>query len=554
MRRFALALIVLCITSLLANGQLQTSVTRSADPFSIRRGSTFTASGGGAGGSAEAKASRVTTDISEAERIIRENFVDSGVVTNDDMTRTALEGALRSLDPHSNYYNALEWQDMLDEEDSGYTGIGASIANFTRGAVTDTYVIATYPGSPAARAQFRFGDKIVAINGEKMTGLSSDDVRDKIRGGVGSIIRMTIERASDLRTQTLELRRAHVPQPSIPDAYVIHPGVGYIQLSDGFNYTTNDEFGVALRALKQQNIRSLILDLRGNGGGIVAQAVKVAERFLPAGSLILTQEGRSRFDNRVWRSSNVAPETMPLVVLVDQDTASASEIVAAALQDNDRALIVGSRTFGKGLVQSVIDLPFKTGLTLTTARYLTPSGRSLQRDYTKLDNYDYYEHKTPAAAVDKPMVATRTLTARTVFGGDGITPDDEVKLSDDTVGFLNDLADPLFFYVRDAVNGRSSGGAFRNVSMITGTDATVDFIGFVKTEPAWRRTAKMALAESELVRSRLRYELTLATAGASEAARVLMADDPQVAKAVDEVPRSADLARSADRVRRSRLP
>ncbi len=141
-------------------------------------------------------------------------------------------------------------------------------------------------------------------------------------------------------------------------------------------------------------MKSLILDLRGNGGGIVDQAVKVAEKFLPAGTLILTQRGRSRIDNRVWKSKNTNPEQMPLVVLVNEDTASASEIVAGAFQDDDRAMIVGEKTFGKGLVQSVIDLPGRTGLTLTTARYVTPSGRSIQRDYSKIDLYDYYNHKT----------------------------------------------------------------------------------------------------------------------------------------------------------------
>ena len=142
-------------------------------------------------------------------------------------------------------------------------------------------------------------------------------------------------------------------------------------------------------------MRSLILDLRGNGGGIVDQAVKVAAKFLPAGTEILTQRGRAKIDNRVWRSANASAETVPLVVLVNENTASASEIVAGAFQDNDRALIVGEKTFGKGLVQSVIDLPGHTGMTLTAAGYLTPSGRSIQRDYSKMDLYDYFNHTGP---------------------------------------------------------------------------------------------------------------------------------------------------------------
>jgi carboxyl-terminal processing protease len=268
-------------------------------------------------------------------------------------------------------------------------------------------------------------------------------------------MRLTVERASNNRVETVEMRRGRVPQPSIPDAYILRPGIGYIDLSEGFNYTTYTELDTAVQDLKRSGMRSLILDLRGNGGGIVNQAVKVAERFLPSGTLILTQQGRARIDNRTWRSANPRAETMPLVVLVDENTASASEIVAGAFQDDDRALIVGDKTFGKGLVQGVIDLPGGTGLTLTAARYLTPSGRSIQRDYSKIDLYDYFNHKTPAADIDNPYFEARTATNRPVFGGDGIEPDEVIKsdtLSNVQVGLL----DTIFAFSREAVKRTGS--------------------------------------------------------------------------------------------------
>src|SRR5436190_4679413 len=415
-----------------ALSQFTAPLNPAVEPFSINRGSTFSASGSSRNvnnesGAANSKPSSIASEILAAEQIIGRNYLSTKAASTDELTKTAIDGMLRSLDPHSNFYDAAEWKDLLDEQRSGYTGIGATISTFDIAGTTDTFILSTFPGTPAARAHLRFGDKILGINNEKMSGKSSDIVRDKLRGASGTILRLTVERAATNRIEIIEIRRNRVVQPSIPDAYILRPGIGYIDLSEGFNYTTSGEFDAALQELKARGMRSLVLDLRGNGGGIVDQAVKVAEKFLPAGTLILSQGGRTRIDNRVWRSANAAPDQMPLVVIVNEDTASASEIVAGAFQDDDRAMIVGERTFGKGLVQSVIDLPGRTGLTLTTARYLTPSGRSIQRDYTKVDIYDYFNHKGPAAAIDQPYFEGRTTTDRKVFGGDGIQPDEVVK-------------------------------------------------------------------------------------------------------------------------------
>jgi carboxyl-terminal processing protease len=466
---------------------------------------------------------------------------------------------LRSLDPHSNFYDAVEWKDLMDEERGSYSGMGASIGDFERDGVLNTYVLSTFPGSPAARAQLRFGDRILAINGESMTKAASDSVRDKIRGASGTTFRLTVERAGTNRVETIEIRRNRVPQPSIPDAYILKSGIGYIDLSEGFNYTTADEFSVALSDLKRQGAKSLILDLRGNGGGLVDQAVKVADKFLPAGTLILTQRGRARVDNRVWRSVNPSPETMPLVVLVDEDTASASEIVAGAFQDNDRALIVGTRTFGKGLVQSVIGLPNGAGLTLTSARYMTPAGRSIQRDYNKLDLYDYFQHKTPAAAADSSFIA-HTLTDRTVFGGDGIQPDEVASY-----GVLSKaqaaLLDALFFFSREVVNGRVGGqekysaGSFVFGKRVLPSDLPIsDSLVAAFNDFAGREmhVATDALKnELPFVRLRLRYNLAMASFGTISANQVLVENDPQIAKALEVLPRAQQLAQLAARVRRT---
>ena len=567
--RIAIYLLVIsCLTGQIP-AQATAQLNPAVDPFSLKAGSTFSASGGSPDkaaneGGSSAKAARIAADIREAEEILARNYIDSKPVRSPDLTKTALEGALRSLDPHSNFFDAAEWKDLMDEERSGYTGIGATIARFDKDGANDTYILSTYPGSPAARAQLRFGDKVVAINGEKMGGKDSDLVRDKIRGATGTVFRLTVERAATGKIETVEIRRNRVPQPSIPDAYILRPGIGYIDLSEGFNYTTADEFNAAIEKLKSNGMKSLVLDLRGNGGGIVDQAVKVAERFLPAGAEILSQRGRARIDNRVWRSVNFTADQMPLVVLVNEDTASASEIVAGAFQDNDRAMIVGEKTFGKGLVQGVIDLPGSTGLTLTVARYLTPSGRSIQRDYTKIDNYDYFNHTNPAAAIDKPYFEARTVTDRKVYGGDGIQPDEVVK-SDDLTATQAPLLDPLFFFAREVVNGRIAGqenyhvGSVSSSSRITPSDFAVTeglmtaFNTFALNNSHGKLSGATLRKEAAFIKLRLRYNIAMAAFGAVTANQVLVEDDSQVAKAVETLPRAAQLAQSAAKTRKLHL-
>lgn len=542
-----------------AFGQIRSPFDKPVEPFSLKSGSSFSASGGTGGVdiSSNSKPTRIAAEILEAEEIIRRNHVEGRTITLNELTSSTLEGALKTLDPHSSYYDPAEWKEMLDEEQSSYSGIGASISNYEIRGETDTYILATFPGSAAARARLRFGDKIIAVNGEKALGLTSDKVRDKLRGPDGTIIRVTVERADSKKPETVELRRGPVAQPSIPDAYILRPGIGYIAMTEGFNYTTTDEFNTALRSLKQQGMRSLVLDLRGNPGGIVDQAVKVAEKFLPASTVIVTQKGRTRLDNRVWRSANPAPETMPLVVLVDEDSASASEIVAGALQDLDRALIVGGKTFGKGLVQSVLDLPHGSGLTLTSARYLTPSGRSIQRDYSQIGLYDYFNHTTPSSAIDKPYFEARTVTDRKVFGGDGILPDELIKPDELTPRQIS-LLDPLFYFVREAVNGRVPGFAVEQRSAdakygkrISAADlpeqalVLAAFTNYVNSHPELGVRAELIEKEPTFISLRIRYDIATALYGSVSAQQVLIEDDSQAAKAIEALPKAAQLAQNA---------
>jgi carboxyl-terminal processing protease len=531
-----------------------------ADPFKLERGVFFSASSEssrkkefGVQG-VEIRRDQITADFIEALDIIRNNYVEGKRVDYNELTKSSLSSMLRTLDPHSNYFDAGEYQDLLSDQHSEYTGIGCSIANFVNNGITDTFVTATYPESPALRAGLRFGDRVIAVNGEQMHGQSSLNVREKIRGPKGTSIRLTIERASTKRIETIEIRRNIVPQPSIPDAYLLRPGIGYIDLSTGFNYTTIDELNIVLNDLHEQGMTSLILDLRDNPGGILEQAVKVAEKFLTSGQVIVTQKGRFEVDNRTWKSINKNPEQIPLVVLVDGGSASASEIVTGALQDSDRALVIGEKTFGKGLVQSVIDLPNGAGLTLTSAKYYTPSGRLIQRDYNNIGLYDYFNHKVKVSTTS----SNRTITGRTVYGGDGIMPDELIKRPALSVIQIN-LLDPMFLFAREIVNGRIQGlESYKIVQSIQfgrrvrpndfpPNDELLNAFRSYLNKSGFKFSTTEFEQNISFITNRIRYNLATANFGTVAANQVLIENDVQVAKAVDALPRAQSLALTARR-------
>jgi carboxyl-terminal processing protease len=509
------------------------------------------------------------TDVSEALTVIQDNYVDGNKVKYDDVFKSSIIGMLRTLDPHSNFYDAKEFEEQRADWRSEYYGIGATIGDRKVGGSTDTYVLATFEATPAFRAGLRFGDRITEIDGKPVKGKASGDVRDMLRGPRGTTVRVTVERASNGTKETVEITRDAVPQPTVPDAYFIKPGVGYIDMTRGFNYTTAEEFISALDYLRSHGMTGLVVDLRGNGGGILDQAVRVAEQFLASGQTILTQKGRgTRGMEREYKSENRSPDPTPLVVLVNRGTASASEIVAGAWQDHDRALIVGETSFGKGLVQSIMPLEYGTALTLTTSKYYTPSGRLIQRDYSNQGFYDYIYGRVNGtqndARADKPKgPETHTDTGRPLYGGGGITPDEGIKARTLTPQQVR-LIDPIFAFAREAVNGRVAGlPASFKVAGMPEFERNVEAGAFVVDDKVFKTFKEFVAAhgddykmtEAQLDHSRdfivrqLRYDLTTAAYGSVKATQVLMFDDPQVAKAIDSLPRARDLATAAMRGR-----
>lgn len=506
----------------------------------------------------------IERDFGEALELIKENYVEGKKLDYNAAFKSSIIGMLRSLDPHSNYFDREEFEELKTDQRSEYFGIGASIYNYTVGKDADTFIIATFADAPANRAGLRFGDRILAVDGVKMTGKPSAEVRDKIRGPRGSVVKITIERALDKRVSTLEITRDSVPQPSIPDSYLLKPGVGYIDMSRGFNYDTTEKLQDAIEELRAKGMTSLVLDLRNNPGGFLDQSINVAELFLPARQLILTQKGRNGLRDNTYISRNTTPDLIPLVILINESTASASEIVAGAMQDHDRALIVGKTSFGKGLVQSIIPLEFGAGLTLTSAKYFTPSGRLIQRDYSNGGFYDYYTHGgsnrlEKKAEVNKPSgPEKKTDTGRAVYGGGGIAPDEEVNAKLITPGQRR-LLSPVFNFSRELVNGRVKGFDSYRVQQaidfdhdLQATDYPItdslfqSFKDFIASDPGQKGLLPLVDGNRSFVEQQLRFNIVTAAYGRVMADRVFVTgEDPQVTRALEVLPRARDLAMSA---------
>jgi len=506
----------------------------------------------------------LSRDYVAAIDLIRENYVEE--VEYEALTTTAIQGMLRTLDPHSNYYDRKAFEEMRMEQRSQYYGIGASILGRHRGV----YIIETFKDTPAAVGGLRYGDQIIAIDGKSTETWNSDQVRDNLRGELGVEVKVTVRRAGVAEPLTIRLDRAAVDLPSISGYYIVKPGVGYVALSRGFHSTTSDELTSAISALKAQGMNSLLLDLRANPGGFLEQAIRVADKFLQRGQVILSVRGRGRGGDRDWPAESGMPETFPMVVLIDDGSASASEIVAGAIQDHDRGMIVGEPSFGKGLVQTIYPLFGGAGLTLTTARYYTPSGRLIQRDYSNGSSYEYHFRRTANGSNTAPAPHNdmrRTDTGRAVYGGGGIDPDIKVDAPtfSDAQGTI--WTTGLFMFVRELMAGRvATAPGFKRESiefdhqpqpgefviddqiMKAYRDFMVDFLAKNRDVSL---TMKAVDENFEWARQKIREEALIAAYGVDTQRRMTVDIDTQLQRAMAEIPQSAQLAERARKLTRS---
>ena len=508
----------------------------------------------------------IKSDLAEALSVIQSNHIDGRKLDYNSIFKSSISGMLSVLDPHSTYFDPIEYASFRTEQRSEYFGIGATIEDLREGNDVNTYIRATFPDSPAYRAGLRYGDRITAVDGNSMKGKTYPEVRKFLLGQRGTTVKVTVEHPANHQSETVNIIRDAVSLPSIAQAYMLRPGVGYVGMTGGFNLTTMDEFEVALKELHSKGMNMLVLDLRGNRGGLLIQAVRVANTFLQRDQPIVTQKGRFRDSSQSYRAVNDNPDSVPIVVLVNGETASAAEIVAGALQDHDRALIVGETTFGKGLVQFPFQLDYDSALLLTIAKYYTPSGRLIQRDYSNGGFYNYYFPGGLAAEKNSQVnpqngPESHTDTGRAVYGGGGISPDEVVKPGLITAAERH-LRDVLFAYSLELTTGRVAG--FEAYKIQRGiefdhdlasedfpvTDALFkDLKRFAASKPIFKVTADQLDKSRSYAERQLRYNVLSAAYGYRVATQVFNDADPQIARAVDAMPRARELALAASKVR-----
>ncbi|MEZ5307668.1 MAG: S41 family peptidase [Pyrinomonadaceae bacterium] len=503
----------------------------------------------------------VERDFSEALALIEENHIDGAKPDYNSLFKTTIDSMLHTLDPHSSYYDPVELAEFENSQSSRYFGIGATIGDLrdANGVLIGTYIKSTFENAPANRAGLRYGDKIISVNGQAMAGKPYYIVRDFLRGPRGTVAKLVVERNGTGERETIEITRDGVASPSIPEAYMIKPGVGYIAMTGGFNRTTYDEFLAAMNSLRKAGMQKLLIDLRGNGGGLVVQASAVAETFLEKGQVIYTQKGRNQGPPRSSVSDNTDPDKTPLVVLVNGNTASASEILAGALQDHDRALIVGENSFGKGLVQFPYRVDYGSMVLLTIAKYETPSGRLIQRDYSdgSLYNYRNNVNSSDGSSPATPKgPASKTDGGRVVYSGGGINPDVVIPTSTITLArsrAQGRLADPLFAFALKLTAGQvKKYESFNNTKPIV-FDYDIKPTDFPIVDDLYNQFVKFAgqnykvksadiEKEKEFVKRYLRTELVMAAYGSQTSFQVFNDYDPQLQKSLEQFDEAARLS------------
>jgi carboxyl-terminal processing protease len=496
---------------------------------------------------------RATTSSTDDFRSSVESFtsvldvVQSNYAEPVDIDRAVYQGAipgmLRMLDPHSNFFDSRQYALLREDQRGKYYGVGMVVAP----RENHTIVVAPYVDAPAFKAGLRPGDVISKVDEKSTDGLSTTEVADMLKGPKGTIVKIQVTREGSADPLVFSVTRDEIPRHSVDIVTSLKPGIGYVRLTQ-FNETTDREIADALKQLGANSLDGLILDMRNNPGGLLNEAVAVGDIFLEKNQLIVSYHGRSAPERRFYAIRGNQGMTVPLVILVNNNSASAAEIVTGAVQDHDRGLVVGETTFGKGLVQTVTPLSENTGLALTTARYYTPSGRLIQRDYKSISLYEYhYERKVP----EHPSEIRQTDSGRQVTGGGGITPDIIVDAPKYTK-FQDELfREDVFFPQEQGVGGftRYFLGSKPAITHNFEVDDKVikEFRDYLAKHNI--RYSEPEFAENQdWIKRKIKQEVFMSNFGTQEGFKVLLEADPQVQKAIDAIPQARALYENARKV------
>ncbi len=474
--------------------------------------------------------------VARVYSLVEQNFAEP-VSADKAIYRGAIPGMLRTLDPHSNFFDPKEYRALLEEQKGTYFGVGMQVAPRNG----KTVVIAPFPGSPAYKIGLRPGDILVSVNDKSTENLNTTEVADILKGPRGTQAKIVVSREGAPDYLSFTVIRDEISRKSVPDGFMVKPGIAYIKILQ-FGETTGSELDENLRRLGENNIKGLVLDLRGNPGGLLNTGVAVADHFLQRNQLIVSHHGRASAEHPYFARNGNHGRDYPIVVLVDRNSASAAEIVSGALQDHDRAWILGETTFGKGLVQTVLPMRDNTALALTTAHFYTPSGRLIQRDYSNKSFYDYYFHKDENAR--NPLDVKMTDSGRTVYGGGGITPDEKFvapKLDSLEISLLRN---GLFSFTRKYFNKHTAAlpkgwmpdgevlGELHDFLLQNGTKFTE--IEFTQ--------------DHDWIKRYLAKEMYIHAFNVDESDRVFAQTDPEVERAVESMPKASTLVQNVKKV------
>lgn len=465
--------------------------------------------------------------------LVDQNYADK-LSPDKAIYKGAIPGMLRTLDPHSNFFDPKEFAGLREEQHGMYFGIGMLIGAQPR--TGKPMVIHPFGGTPAYKAGIRPGDLLMEVNDKRVDNLSTTEVADMLKGPKGTKVQVTVTREGSSSPITFNLVRAEIPRNSVDTAFWVKPGIAYMRIQS-FTETTSKEVEENLKRLGEQNIKGLILDLRENPGGLLQEGVATAGHWLDRGQVVVSHRGRAYSEKPYLARGSAYGESYPIVVLVNRYSASAAEIVAGALQDHDRAWILGDTTFGKGLVQTVYPLSDNTGLALTTQHYYTPSGRLIQRNYSNISFLDYYYGKRVASK--DPQDVKQTDLGRVVYGGGGITPDEKFEAPKLDAFELNVARKNAFFnfsafYFGDHATKLPKGWTPDEKVMESFHDWLLKSQKVQFSEADWTR-------DHTWMRDQLRAEMYITAFSYEDSQRIAVEQDPEIEKAIEAMPKAANL-------------